>query len=73
MLLEVAEISERRAGDAGLAFEAMRRAFAIAPGDERVEGEIERLAEAADTWPGLHRRVPRRHRGSRAQATRRSS
>ena len=53
VLLEVAEISERRAGDAGLAFEAMRRAFAIAPGDERVQIEIERLAAAADSWPGL--------------------
>ena len=52
VLLEVAEISERRAGDAGLAFEAMRRAFAIAPGDARVQGEFERLAAAADAWPG---------------------
>ncbi len=53
VLLEVADISERRASDAGLAFEAMRRAFAIAPGDERVQNEIERLAEAAHSWMGL--------------------
>ncbi|HTB74892.1 MAG TPA: tetratricopeptide repeat protein [Polyangiaceae bacterium] len=53
VLLEVAEISEQRAGDAGLAFEAMRRAFALAPGDARVQAEIERLAAAADAWPGL--------------------
>ena len=53
VLLEVADISERRAGDAGLAFEAMRRAFAIAPGDDRVQNEIERLAEAAQAFPGL--------------------
>ncbi len=53
VLLEVAEISEQRAGDAGLAFEAMRRAFAIAPGDARVEVEIERLAAAASSWPGF--------------------
>jgi tetratricopeptide (TPR) repeat protein len=53
VLLEVADISERRAGDAGLAFEAMRRAFALAPGDGRVQAEIDRLAAAADSWPGL--------------------
>ena len=53
VLLESAEISERRAGDAGLAFEAMRRALSIAPGDPRVQAEIERLAAAANAWPGL--------------------
>ncbi len=53
VLIEVAEVSEQRAGDASLAFEAMRRAFAIAPGHERVQSEIERLAAAADAWPGL--------------------
>jgi golgin subfamily B member 1 len=53
VLLEAAEISEGRAADAGLAFEAMRRAFAIAPGDPHVQGEIERLAEAAGEWTGL--------------------
>ncbi len=53
VLLEAADISERRAGDSGLAFEAMRRAFAIAPGEERVQNEIERVAEAAQAWTGL--------------------
>jgi tetratricopeptide (TPR) repeat protein len=53
VLLEVAEVSELRAGDASLAFEAMRRAFAIAPGNERVQSEIDRLAAAAAAWPGL--------------------
>ncbi len=53
VLLEAADISERRAGDSGLAFEAMRRAFAIAPGDERVQSEIERVAETAQAWTGL--------------------
>jgi tetratricopeptide (TPR) repeat protein len=50
VLLEAAEIAERRAGDAGLAFEAMRRAFSIAPGDERVQGEAARLAQASGGW-----------------------
>jgi len=53
VLLESAEIAETRAGDTGLAFEAARRAFAIAPDDERVQGEIERLAEASGAWQSL--------------------
>jgi tetratricopeptide (TPR) repeat protein len=53
ILLEAADISERRAGDSGLAFEAIRRAFAIAPADERVAREIERLAAEARAWSGL--------------------
>ena len=53
VLLEAAEISERRADDSGLAFEAMRRAFALAPGDPRVQTELERLAGAANAWSGL--------------------
>jgi len=53
VLLEAADISERRAGDPELAFEAVRRAFAIAPGDAKVAGEMERLAGVADAWPRL--------------------
>ncbi len=53
ILVEAADISERRAGDAGLAFEAIRRAFAIAPADERVAREIERIAGEARAWSGL--------------------
>jgi tetratricopeptide (TPR) repeat protein len=53
VLLEAADLSEHRAADPGLAFEAMRRAFALAPGDERVGAELARLAEAASAWQGL--------------------
>ncbi len=53
VLLEAAEISEQRAGDASLAFEATRRAFAIAPGDPHVQAEIERLADLAGAWEAL--------------------
>ena len=53
ILSEAAEISEKRAEDAGLAFEAMRRAFVLAPGDERTWSETARLAEAAGAWEGL--------------------
>ncbi len=53
ILSEAAEISERRAGDAGLAFQAMRRAFVLAPGDERTWSETTRLAEAAGAWREL--------------------
>jgi predicted Zn-dependent protease len=53
VLLEAAQISEHRAGDPGMAFDAMRRAFVIAPGDEGVEREAVRLAEAAVAWERL--------------------
>ncbi|MGD0530560.1 MAG: hypothetical protein ABSE49_35830, partial [Polyangiaceae bacterium] len=53
VLLEAAELAETRAGDPSLAFEAMRRAFVLAPGDERMGAEIARLAESAGAWQGL--------------------
>ncbi len=53
VLLESAEIAERRAGDPGLGFEAVRRAMAIAPGDGRVRAELARLAEATSAWRAL--------------------
>lgn len=53
ILSEAAEISEKRAGDAGLAFQAMRRAFVLAPGDERTWSETTRLTEAAGAWREL--------------------
>ncbi len=53
VLLESAEIAEKRAGDPALAFEAVRQAFAIAPGDERVAGEIARLADASSASQAL--------------------
>jgi tetratricopeptide (TPR) repeat protein len=56
VLLEAAEIAETRAGDAGLAFEAMRRAFLLSPGDARhaqVGVEMARLAEASGAWSEL--------------------
>ncbi len=53
VLLESAEIAEKRAGDTGLAFEAVRRAFSIAPGDERVESEMARLADASGAAQAL--------------------
>jgi tetratricopeptide (TPR) repeat protein len=53
VLLEASEIAERRALDSGLAFEAMKRAFVLAPADERAAGELPRLAEAAGAWQGL--------------------
>jgi golgin subfamily B member 1 len=53
VLLETADTAERRAADVGMAFEAMRRAFAVAPGDDRVQSEIERLAAASGGWSGL--------------------
>jgi tetratricopeptide (TPR) repeat protein len=53
VLLESAEIAERRAGDAGLGFEAVRRAAALAPGESRVRAELGRLAEVTGAWRDL--------------------
>ena len=53
VLIEASELAEKRAGDPSLAFEAMRRAFVLAPGDERMGTELARLAEAAGAWQGL--------------------
>lgn len=53
VLVESAEIAEKRAGDAGLAFEAARRAFLLAPGREQLGAELARLAEAAGAWRPL--------------------
>jgi tetratricopeptide (TPR) repeat protein len=53
ILSEAAEISEKRAEDAGLAFAAMVRAFVLVPSDERTWSETERLAETAGAWEGL--------------------
>jgi tetratricopeptide (TPR) repeat protein len=53
VLLESAEIAERRAGDPGLGFEAVRRATALAPGEPRVRGELARLADVTGSWREL--------------------
>ncbi len=53
VLSEAAEISEKRAEDPGLAFEAIRRAFVLSPSDERTWNETARLAEASGSWEGL--------------------
>jgi golgin subfamily B member 1 len=53
VLLEAAHISEQRAFDPAKAFEAMRQAFVIAPGDEGVEREVTRLAETSAAWARL--------------------
>ncbi|HEX3344295.1 MAG TPA: hypothetical protein VHS09_06965, partial [Polyangiaceae bacterium] len=53
VLLEAADLAEKRAADPSLAFEAMRRAFVLAPGDERMGVELARLAEGAGAWAGL--------------------
>ena len=53
VLLEASVLGEQRAGDAALAFEAMGRAFLLAPSDEHVGGELERLAQAANAWQRL--------------------
>ena len=53
VLSEAAELSEKRAGDPGLAFEAIRRGFVLVPSDERAQSEAGRLADAAGTWADL--------------------
>jgi tetratricopeptide (TPR) repeat protein len=53
VLSEAAQIAEQRAQDPRHAFEQMRLAFALAPGDERVWTETQRLAGIAREWTGL--------------------
>ncbi|HEX8796217.1 MAG TPA: tetratricopeptide repeat protein [Polyangiaceae bacterium] len=53
VLTESADIAEKRAGDASLAFEAIRRAFLLAPAREDLGVELARLAEAASAWRSL--------------------
>ena len=50
VLLHAATLSEQRALDASLAFEAIRRAFLLAPSDEHVASELSRLAETTSAW-----------------------
>ncbi len=52
VLLQAADLSEKRAGDSSLAFEAMRRAFLVSPSNDHVAAELSRLAEATDGWRG---------------------
>jgi tetratricopeptide (TPR) repeat protein len=49
VLSETAGLLERRAGDPAGAFDALFRAFAIAPGDA-LAADLTRLADAADRW-----------------------
>lgn len=49
ILNETATLLERRAGDAGGAFAATLRAFALDP-SEALAGKLERLADASDRW-----------------------
>ena len=53
ILLHAAQLSEHRARDAGLAFEAMRRAFLLAPESEGTESELDRLAATTGEWKSL--------------------
>ncbi len=53
VLMEAAQISEDRAGDAAAAFSLVRRAMVLAPEDDRTTGELFRLAEATRSWRSL--------------------
>lgn len=50
---DASTLSEARAGDAGLAFEAIRQAFLLAPKSDRIWSETARLAESSGNWEGL--------------------
>jgi tetratricopeptide (TPR) repeat protein len=53
ILLEAAGLAEHRAHDEALAFEATAEAFSIAPDDVLIQGEVVRVAQAANAWPAL--------------------
>ena len=50
---EIARLHEDRGRNAGLAFSAYARAFAIEPSNDEVRGNVDRLAAALDDWNGL--------------------
>lgn len=53
LLDEIAMLSEGALGDVDSAFEAMLNRFQTAPGDRDTWRELERLAEATDSWEEL--------------------
>jgi tetratricopeptide (TPR) repeat protein len=53
VLLEAAATAESRAARPAMAFELVARAFVMAPGDERTQREVARLAEVAGAWAAL--------------------
>jgi tetratricopeptide (TPR) repeat protein len=53
ILIEATEIAEAQTADARLAFDLMRKAFTLAPWDQRVQSEMARLAEAVGAWRAL--------------------
>lgn len=53
VLLEIAEIAERRTGDLHAAFEAATRALALSGGERQIRDEAIRLAELTGSWRAL--------------------
>ncbi|MFO0695524.1 MAG: tetratricopeptide repeat protein [Polyangiales bacterium] len=53
LLGEIGRMHETRGRDAGLAFHAWARAFAVDPHDETARGEIDRIAGGAGAWNEL--------------------
>jgi tetratricopeptide (TPR) repeat protein len=53
ILMEVAQIAEKRAFDNEDAFAAIRRAFLLSPGDTQIDAELMRLAGATRQWRSL--------------------
>ncbi|MEO6951123.1 MAG: tetratricopeptide repeat protein [Polyangia bacterium] len=50
---EIRDLSADRLGSRGLAFSWGARAYALAPTDATLEADLERLADAAETWDEL--------------------
>lgn len=50
LLRQVAQLYEERLRDKESAFERFKSAFAIAPGDEQSQGDMERAAKATGAW-----------------------
>jgi tetratricopeptide (TPR) repeat protein len=53
LLAEARRICEQRLGSKALAFQWCGRAFEVAPGNEEVRADLERLAGEADEWGSL--------------------
>ncbi len=53
MIREIRELCEDKLGSRGLAFAWAARAYGLKPSDASLERDLERLAEAAETWDEL--------------------
>ena len=70
LMREIRELCEEKLGSRGLAFSWSARAYALKPDEAGLERDLERLAEAAETWDELAELYEREVGPDRPQAHR---